>query len=233
MFQLEVCVDSIEGADVAIRSGATRIELSDRLSVGGITPPKHLLVQALAASDVPIVALIRLRPGDFVYTHGEKQEMLRQCDEAIGIGVHAIAVGACKRNSKEGDDELDWEFLESVADRFSGVELVVHRAFDRIIDPFGTAARLRSIGYDRILTSGGAESAEQGVEVLHQLQSSGQIEILPAGGIGSHNAAKILTTTGCTQLHGSFRKRFQGVVESNSMPDPDEIAQVLLAFQHR
>lgn len=233
MFQLEVCVDSIEGADIAIGSGATRIELSDRLSVGGTTPSKHLVMEALGLSSIPIVALIRCRPGDFVYTIDEKREMSRQCEEAFELGVQAIAVGAHLPNPVASRKELDWEFLESIADRFPSAELVVHRAFDSVLDPIGAAARLRSIGYDRILTSGGPERAEQGVDVLRDLQSSRQIEILPAGGIGSHNATKILTTTGCTQLHGSFRKNAHGTVAANAMPDPDEIGRVLLAFQHR
>lgn len=232
MFQLEVCVDSIQGAEIAVRSGATRIELSDRLSVGGITPPKQLVIDALGLG-IPTVVLVRCRPADFVYTVDEKLEMLRQCEEALELGVPAIAVGAHLPTQVTCNRDLDWEFLESVADRFSSAELVVHRAFDQVHDPISAASRLGRIGYDRILTSGGPDHAEQGVSVLRHLQSCGQIEILPAGGIGSHNAAKILKATGCTQLHGSFRKKSLGNVESQHQPDPDEIEQVLLAFQHR
>ncbi len=233
MFQLEVCVDSLEGVEIAMRGGATRIELSDQLSVGGITPPKQLAIETLRISNIPIVALIRCRPGNFVYTLDEKQEMYRQCEEATELGVHAIAVGAHSPTSSNLGKELDWDFMESIADRFSNVELVVHRAFDQVQDPIGAASRLGELGFHRILTSGGPEHAEEGIDVLRELQSAGKIEILPAGGIGSHNAAHILTTTGCTQLHGSFRKKLPSTGTFSSLPDPNEINQVLLAFQHR
>ena len=35
---LEVCVDTIEALRIAIDAGAQRIELSENLSVGGVTP---------------------------------------------------------------------------------------------------------------------------------------------------------------------------------------------------
>jgi copper homeostasis protein len=233
MFQLEVCVDSLEGVEIAMRSGATRIELSDRLSVGGITPPKQLMIETLRISHIPIVALIRCRPGNFAYTLDEKQEMYRQCEEVMELGVHAIAVGAHTPTSTQSGRELDWEFLDSIANRFSAVELVVHRAFDQVQDPIGSASRLGELGFHRILTSGGPAHAEEGLDVIRELQSARKIEILPAGGIGSHNAAHILTTTRCTQLHGSFRKKLASTGKFSSLPDPNEIKQVLFAFQHQ
>lgn len=224
--QLEVCVEDAHGAEIAMRAGATRIELSEQLGVGGITPSLKRLSDTLQITEVPVIALIRCRPGHFIYTKAEQDEMLRQCGDAFDRGVHGVAVGALARSVGDRRESLDWEFLESIASRFTGRELVVHRAFDLIADPIAAAARLRAMGYDRILTSGGPDKAIDGVATLCALQSLHLIEILPAGGIGSHNAAMILKTTGCTQLHGSFRNP-NHMSHPIRSPDPGEIASVL------
>ncbi|AMV33399.1 Copper homeostasis protein CutC [Pirellula sp. SH-Sr6A] len=224
--QLEVCVEDAQGAEIAMKAGATRIELSEQLGVGGITPSLERLSDILNMAEVPVIALIRCRPGHFVYTMAERKEMLRQCEAFLERGVHGIAVGAIGPRSSDAWEDLDWDFLESIAGRFSGRELVVHRAFDVVTDPIAAAIRLSSTGYTRILTSGGPDKASEGLATLHALQSLCLIEILPAGGIGSHNAEMILKATGCTQLHGSFRSP-SSLSNPISPPDPSEIANVL------
>jgi len=247
---LEVCVDSAEGFRIALLTGAERIELSEHLEVGGVTPAPQLILRAIdlrksilseimpsisESQRANEIALIRCRPGDFYFCDSELRQMHDQAQSAVDLGCRGIAVGA----SVPGD-ELNWNFLESIAKRFRGVELVVHRVFDSVPNPMQAIPKLIDLGYRRILTSGGAERAEDSLEQLRkwQIAFGEQIEILPAGGVSKSNATQILNHTGCRQLHGSFRGI--GVTQDSRdgndnntaanerlrLPDPDEIRTV-------
>jgi copper homeostasis protein CutC len=64
------------------------------------------------------------------------------------------------------------------------------------------------------------------------LATANRLEILPAGGIHSLNAQRVLQETHCRQLHGSFTKRPEQASESRfssllpGMPIVEEIFQV-------
>lgn len=82
-----------------------------------------------------------------------------------------------------------------------------HRAFDIVTHPRSAIEELVDLGVTRVLTSGQGATAWEGVRLLRDLveQARGRIEILPGAGIGPSNAARLISETGCTQLHGSFR----------------------------
>lgn len=236
---LEVCVDTVEGARIAVSAGAQRIELSERLEVGGITPSQSLIRQAIDWQESThteiqttnsqsrpknAIALIRCRPGDFYFGDAELRQMHDEAHAAVDLGCTGIAVGASVHSN-----DLNWAFLESIAHRFPKVERVVHRAFDLVPSPMTAIPRLIDLGYRRILTSGGAERAEDSMEQLRDWQEAfgARIEILPAGGISRLNASEILLRTSCRQLHGSFRGNGSDSQRAR-LPAPDEIRAVRL-----
>lgn len=222
---LEVCVDTIEALEIAIDSGAQRIELSENLSVGGVTPSVELISKARRACAESLIVLIRCREGDFCYTDQERELMLEQVAQAIRLGADGVALGACHQ-----DHSLDWDFLyrahRVVKDVSLAASLVVHRVFDNALDPTGAIERLIELGYERILTSGGALRAIDSVDSLREWQmvASNRLEILPAGGVHPLNAEVILRSTGCRQLHGSFTASDTG--KSDRMPSGTQIAKV-------
>ena len=65
---LESCLDTLELAVAAEQAGAERIELCDRLDVGGTTPSRDLLGRVVAAVKIPVYPIIRVRGGDFVHS---------------------------------------------------------------------------------------------------------------------------------------------------------------------
>jgi copper homeostasis protein len=227
---LEVCVDRLEAVRQAIDAGAQRIELSENLSVGGVTPSMDLLKATRAELSEALIVLVRCREGNFQYTPDELDRMLEEAREAIRLGADGVAVGACC-----ADGSLDWDFLARVQrvvfQLSEAAELVVHRVFDRVPDPIPSIERLIELRYDRILTSGGALHA---VDALRKwnLAAANRLEILPAGGIHSLNAQRVLQETHCRQLHGSFTKRPEQASESRllhlplGMPIAEEILQV-------
>ena len=222
---LEVCVDTLRAARIAIDSGAQRIELSENLTVGGLTPSSDLIKALRLECSEALIVLIRCRAGDFQYRSDELELMLDQAASAIRLGADGVALGACT-----SDHSLDWDFFAQaycvVKQASEAACLVVHRVFDQVPDPIGSIERLIELGYDRILTSGGADHAIDSLGALRDWQQAAgdRLEILPAGGIHAGNAQRILESTGCHQLHGSFTKTSSG--ESGPLPNHREIARV-------
>ena len=56
---LETCCTTLEQASAAQSRGAGRIELCTDLSVGGLTPPRDLIREAVASLTIPVNVLIR------------------------------------------------------------------------------------------------------------------------------------------------------------------------------
>ena len=84
---------------------------------------------------------------------------------------------------------------------------VFHRAFDFLPNPTVRLEELIALGFERVLTSGGASTAETGTNSLAALvQHAGwQIEVLPAGYIRQHNVADLVRATKCDQVHAACR----------------------------
>ena len=218
---LEVCVDTIQAARVAASAGADRIELCSHLDVGGVTPPWPIVYDVRREIDLPLIVLIRSRAGGFVYSNDECEQMLQHAETAIKLGADGVAVGGLTHSL-----ELHLEFLRSVSTALPKSQIVMHRAFDFVPDPFVALEHLVELSYTRILTSGGGEMAIDGTNTLCRLgeQAQGRIEILPAGGIAPSNALTILKESGARQLHGSFRIASSGKSQS-SLPNLQAIKQ--------
>jgi copper homeostasis protein len=225
-FHLEVCVDSLEGALIAEAAGATRIEISRLLEVGGLTPSMELVTDVCRNAKLPVIALIRCKSGDFQYTTAELETMRASAIQMKDTGVVGLAVGA-----SDSTNSLHWDFLEQIADACGSMELVVHRVFDGVQGQWEALVRLKQLGYRRILTSGGPVNAIDGLENLRlwNQNSTNGIEILPAGGIRPCNAEAILRETNCNQLHGSFSQSLNG----KQLPIPAEIQQVIELLETR
>lgn len=199
--QLEVCVDRIDDALVAIEAGATRIEFNCALAEDGLTPSLGCSRSLRRATPQPIVAMVRPHNCGFCYTPSEKQAMLEDCEGLLDAGMDGLVLGSLTPTG-----QLDCEFLETVAKRFGSTALIMPRAFDRLSDQASGLETLIELGFCRVLTSGNGATVPAGIDSLQALiqQARGRIEILPGGGVRSSNAEQILRRTGATQLHGSF-----------------------------
>lgn len=201
---LEVCTDSISGSVAAFEAGADRIELNSAMENGGLTPSIGLIREVIGLVDIPVVVMIRPRPGGFVYSRDSIHAMVRDTAEALHAGASGVAMGFL---TAEGSPDL--APLEEMRRLTEGRELVFHRAFDLIPDGPAALEALISTGVDRLLTSGGAPDALQGAPVLSDLvrRAGGRLEVMPGSGITPVNAAEIVRLTGCREIHGSFTRR--------------------------
>ena len=195
---LEVCVDDLAGLEAAIEGGADRVELCSALPLGGLTPSAGLM-EVAATFDIPCNAMIRPRAGDFVYSDEEIDVMLADIAAARNSGLAGVVLGASLP-----DGRLDRFVLETLVKSARGLDLTLHRAFDLVPDIPEAVEIAVKLGFARILTSGGAKTAIDGLDGLKQAiaAAKGSISIMPGSGISAGNASAF-TGLGISELHAS------------------------------
>lgn len=198
---LEVCVESLGDAVRAIEAGADRIEYCSALALGGLTPTPGALAR-ISGLDAPCMVMIRPRPGDFCYDASECTLMKHEIALARDHGAAGVVFGACDK-----DGNLDVAVLRDLIAECDGLQTTLHRAFDVVTDQSRALEQAVVLGFDRILTSGGASDALSGRDQIAKLQklANGRIMILPGAGVSAANAGEILRTTGAIELHASCK----------------------------
>jgi copper homeostasis protein len=195
---VEVAVETRAAAQAAAAGGAQRVELAPELAVGGLTPSDRLAMEVLDAVDIPVFAMVRPRAGDFVYTQREIGGMCRAIEQLCALGVHGVVTGALM-NSHDVDVAATTSFVSAAA----GTPVTFHRAFDRVPDQSIALEQLVDLGVSRVLTSGSAAKASEGMAELRALvtQADGRIVILAGGGVRESNVMEIVRKTGVTEVH--------------------------------
>lgn len=198
---LEVCVDNIDGLLAALDGGADRIELCSALDIGGLTPSAGLL-RAASNSLTPVVAMIRPRGGDFCFNEAETTLMLDEIDAVAGAGLQGVVLGASLP-----DGQLDRRTLERLVKRAAGhgLRCTLHRAIDLCPDLAQATGQAVELGFERILTSGGARSAPEGLDGLQCCfdAAAGRIAIMPGAGIDAGNVQLLCARLPLTDVHAS------------------------------
>ena len=196
--RLEVCVDTAEGLAQAVEGGADRIELCAALALGGLTPSAGLVALA-AKCGVPVVAMIRPRAGDFVWSEAEVGMMQAEIAAMRSAGLAGVVLGASLP-----DGRLDVPVLRRLVAASEGLDLVLHRCIDLTPDMGAALEEAVTLGFDRILTSGGETTAEAGAQRIGALvrQAAGRIAVMPGSGVNPGNAA-LLKGLGIGEIHAS------------------------------
>jgi copper homeostasis protein len=94
--------------------------------------------------------------------------------------------------------------LDMLVKAAQGLDLTLHRAFDLVPDVADAVEVAVKLGFTRILTSGGARTAIEGLSGLRQAMAAakGRILIMPGSGVSAANAADFLAL-GVVELHAS------------------------------
>ncbi len=201
---LEICCGSAQDAIDAFGAGAHRVELNCALALGGLSPSAGTLKKALEGVEIPVICMVRPRPGGFCYAPGEFDSMVYDAANFVSMGAAGVAFGCL---TPEG--RIDVPRCRRMVEAVGEGEAVFHRAFDALTQPLEEALDiLADLGVRRVLTSGQRPTALEGAEVIRRCReyAAGRLELLPGGGVRPHNAREILEKTGCRQLHGTFHK---------------------------
>lgn len=202
----EICVDSLAGARAALAGGADAIELCSALGVGGLTPSLGLTEAVLALprrAGVTIRAMVRPRPGGFDYDHEELAVAIADSRALIAADVDGLVFGATRNERLDGATIRTWQ--DALGPRPIG--LTLHRAIDLLADPVAAVDQAIALGFDQILTSGGAATAWDGrATVARMVAVAGdRCRIIAGSGIKPDLVAPLFGETGATALHASAR----------------------------
>jgi copper homeostasis protein len=198
MTVVEAAVETIDSALAAERGGVDRIELCESLSEGGTTPSADLIAAVTERLRLPVFAMIRSRPGGFVYSDDEFEIMVSGIEAARRLGAAGIVIGALMP-----DNRIDLERVRGFVKAAAELPVTFHRAFDLTETPADALEELIEIGVSRILTSGSAATALEGAEEIAALvdQAGDRISIMAGGGIREHNVRDVIARTGAGEVH--------------------------------
>ena len=196
----EACVETFEEAMAAEQRGANRIELCSALDQDGLTPSPELTMQCVRNLSIPVMAMVRPRGGDFVYSEAELRQMESEIEFFKQSGVAGVVFGLLTR-----DGVIDIENSQRLASLALPLDVTFHKAIDYSTDIFQSFQSLNAVdGITRVLTSGGMDTAWNGREVLKRMQEKPgrRIKIIAAGKVLPENRVQIAEFTGVSELHG-------------------------------
>jgi copper homeostasis protein len=94
-----------------------------------------------------------------------------------------------------------------------------HRAFDVTADLLQALDDLMTLGIDRLLTSGQAQTAIDGLRLITRLvqRAVGRIIIMPGGGISAQNIHQIIVQSGVTEIHAGSAVSIEPIDSASGM----------------
>jgi len=202
--KLEACISTHEEAQAAVLYGFDRVELCSALSIGGITPSLGLIEKCCSEVKTETHVMIRPRGGNFVYSDNEIEVMTRDIKLAASAGATGVVLGVLKH---DGSFDREKNKTLSCYAHDLGLETTFHRAIDTCQDPFEALDQLIELSFARLLTSGQAVNAAQGINQIEEFcrRSSGKIQIMAGSGINGFNAP-LIKEKGVDALHFSITK---------------------------
>ena len=201
MIETELCAFSPEACRTAARAGVTRAELCASPYEGGTTPSAAAIRLARRVPNLRLSVMIRPRGGDFLYTDEEFRQMLEEVRFARECGADCVVAGLLTP-----DGRVDEERTARLVAEAGGMEVTFHRAFDMTRDCTEALEALVRAGCRRVLTSGGRNTAPEGLETIRTLvaAAAGRIEVMAGSGVRPANVLKI-AAAGVDAVHFSAR----------------------------
>lgn len=197
---IEICVDAPKDFDRAVSARVDRIELCSALAVGGLTPTPGLLAHARHCP-VPVYAMIRPRAGHFCFSAAEVASMIEDIAHVVDSGLAGVVLGASTSATEPG---LDIETLERLCQAAGPLGKTLHRVVDTLSDPVSAIEPAIELGFERILTAGGADQAPDGLQELARMvqAAASRIEIMAGSGVSAPHVQP-LRAVGIEAFHAS------------------------------
>ncbi len=185
---------------MAQEAGADRIELCANRHLGGTTPSFGMMEVVRKNVQAPVMAMIRPRGGDFLYSQLEIQVMIHDIQMAKELQMDGVVMGVLQHNG-----EIDKQVMKVLIEVAKPMQITFHRAFDLTPYPMKSIQDLVDLGVDRLLTSGQHQSSFEGMKMIKALLewAEDRIKVMPGGGVSEHNVKEIIEYTGAREFHVS------------------------------
>ena len=197
---LEACVENLDQALLAERKNADRIELCGRLDLGGITPPREMIISSVKQLSIPAKIMIRPRGGNFIYSDSEVELMISDIIFCKKNGIGEIVLGALTDKG-----EVDLPLIRSLSSLADPMKVTFHKAIDDVNDYMRSLEELSTLKtIESVLTSGTGKNAILGKPLLKNAIEifSGTLSIIAAGSITNENLEKVHSELGAKEYHG-------------------------------
>jgi copper homeostasis protein len=186
---LEVIALGPADAEAAQAGGADRLELVAQMSADGLSPAPKVAAAVVAATDLPVRAMLRTRPD---FAAGENLDEV--ADGLLAAGVEGLVFGFL---DERGD--VDADVCERLAARMGGRPWTFHRAIDHARNPsYAWETVVQLSGVDAVLTAGSAAGVAQGLPLLASRAPS--CRVLAGGGL-TPSLVPLLLAAGVRDFH--------------------------------
>jgi copper homeostasis protein len=177
-FRIEACVVSTAQALMAERHGADRLELCRDLHTGGLTPEFGMVVDMCSRISIPVRLMIRCTADGFAGTPEVIRRMTDEIRRFQALPVEGYVFGVMRGG------RIDVENMARLIAAADGRPCTLHKAIDESTDPEADIALLNNLeGLDTILTSGGAQTALDGIDGIRRIRDRFRGEVMAAGRI--------------------------------------------------
>lgn len=199
---LEAPVFNVEAALEAAEFGVNRLELCSNFSEGGETPSAGMLKFLKSEIDIPIFVMIRPRSGNFSYSQKELMVMKRDIELLGELGADGFVFGVL-----DNQGQVNVEACETLLRTASGKPCTFHRAFDVVADYHDSFEKIISLGFEKILTSGGKNTVTEGMDLILDLlqKSNDRISIMPGGGTKPEHISLLSESGHLKDVHASCK----------------------------
>ena len=106
----------------------------------------------------------------------------------------------------QGEDQrLDLAGLATLTKQATGMGKTLHRVIDVVPDPLKALDQAIELGFERVLTSGAAPLAPDGLDMIAAMVrcADGRISIMPGCGLAPENVTHVIKTAGVTEVHAA------------------------------
>lgn len=216
-------------------SGVDRLELCSHRDQDGLTPEETMVEFALRSRRLGHPRLmVMLRPdSDDTDCSEHKMKLLT---DAVRLwkdeGVDGFVIGFAEISRQTGNLEIAQEYVQSIMALAPQKEWVFHRLVDRLTDPLQGLKILEAMGFQRVLSSGGAPSAFEGWENLMAWQAACPgLELLAGGGLRSGPVQDLMNRYPDGSRWPRAGLHASCIPAGSDSADEEEIKRLLLALQ--
>jgi len=212
---LEVICRDPDDARAAEDGGADRVELLGSLEDGGMSPEPRVLESTVAAVEIPVRPMVRLRAG-FSTDGGELSHLRGLVKSYLDCGADGIVMGFL-----DVDTNIDTAIMELLAGT-PPCRWTFHRAIDSVLQLDRAWSTLLVLpGLDQVLTAGSPRGVEHGLDTLiglaHEIPEAADL-IMAGGGLAPEHVPW-LVRAGIRAFHIGRPARAQGSYDSGVAAD--------------